>query len=172
MEFNKVLNRRYSCRAFAARGVEQEKVDWILEAGRIAPTAVNNQPFKIWVIRSAEAKEKLLSFTKMKFIEPASVIFVIGSNADYAWVRPYDQKNFADIDASIVTTQMMLEIHDLGYGSTWIGHFDAVSIKDFFPDMNDYELIALLPVGIMAEDCAPSERHAQSKSREELVEFL
>ena len=88
----------------------------------------------------------------MKFIEPAPVIFAIGSKADIAWVRPYDQKNFADIDAAIVTTQMMLAIHDLGYGSTWIGHFDAVSLKKLFPEMEDYELIALLPVGIMAED--------------------
>ena len=172
MDFLTLAKDRYSARKFVSGDIPAEDIDKIIEAGLCAPTAVNIQPFKIWAVQSAEAKEKLLSFTKMKFIEPASVIFVIGSNADNAWVRPYDQKNFADIDASIVTTQMMLEIHDLGYGSTWIGHFDAVSIKDFFPDMNDYELIALLPVGIMAEDCASSERHAQSKSREELVEFI
>ena len=172
MDFLTLAKDRYSARKFVSGDIPAEDIDKIIEAGLCAPTAVNIQPFKIWAVQSAEAKEKLLSFTKMKFIEPASVIFVIGSNADNAWVRPSDQKNFADIDASIVTTQMMLEIHDLGYGSTWIGHFDAVSIKDFFPDMNDYELIALLPVGIMAEDCAPSERHTQSKSREELVEFI
>ena len=50
MEFNEILNRRYSCRAFAAQGVEQEKVDRILEAGRMAPTAVNKQPVHIWAV--------------------------------------------------------------------------------------------------------------------------
>ena len=172
MDFLTLAKDRYSARKFVGGEIPREDIDKIIEAGLCAPTAVNNQPFKIWAIESEEAKEKLLSFTKMKFIEPASVIFVIGSNAYNAWVRPYDQKNYADIDAAIMTTQMMLEIHDLGYGSTWIGHFNPISIKDFFPEMSDYELIALLPVGIIAEDCAPSERHYQSKSREELVEFI
>ena len=54
MEFNDVLNRRYSCRAFAAGGVEQEKVDRILEAGRMAPTAVNKQPVHIWAVSRPE----------------------------------------------------------------------------------------------------------------------
>ena len=108
----------------------------------------------------------------MKFIEPAKVILAIGAKANEAWVRPYDKKNFAEIDAAIVATQMMLAIHDLGYGSTWIGHFDADAVKAQFPEMKDYELIALLPVGLIADDCKPSERHSVSKSREELVAIL
>jgi nitroreductase len=67
---------------------------------------------------------------------------------------------------------MMLAIHALGYGSTWIGHFDANALEKQFPEMEDYELIALLPVGVMAEDCKPSERHTISKNREELVKIL
>ena len=171
-DFLELAKARYSVRGFDGCDIPQEDIDKIIEAGIAAPTGVNNQPIKIWVFRSPEAREKLLSCTKMKFIEPAPVIFAIGSKADIAWVRPYDQKNFADIDAAIVTTQMMLAIHDLGYGSTWIGHFDAVSLKKLFPEMEDYELIALLPVGIMAEDCKPSERHTVSKSKDELVKVL
>ena len=108
----------------------------------------------------------------MKFIEPAKVILAIGAKADEAWVRPFDKKNFAEIDASIVATQMMLAIHDLGYGSTWIGHFDEDAVKAQFPEMKEYELIALLPVGVIADDCKPSDRHSISKSREELVAVL
>lgn len=60
MEFNDVLNRRYSCRAFAAQGVEQEKVDRILEAGRMAPTAVNKQPVHIWAVSRPETLEAII----------------------------------------------------------------------------------------------------------------
>ena len=131
-----------------------------------------NLQTKLFRRQISTKKAKLLSCTKMKFIEPAPVIFAIGSKADIAWVRPYDNKNFADIDAAIVTTQMMLAIHDLGYGSTWIGHFDADSLKKQFPEMDGYEMIALLPAGVMADDCKPSDRHAASKSRDDMVAVL
>ncbi len=172
MDFLTLANDRYSARKFVSGEVPKEYVYKIIEAGLCAPTAVNYQPFKIWAFESAEAKTKLLSCTKMKFIEPAPVIFAVGAKPESAWVRPYDQKNFAEIDASIVTTHMMLAIHDLGYGSTWIGHFDAGALKKLFPEMEDFELIALLPVGVMADDCKPSERHSVSKSRDELVKIL
>lgn len=172
MDFLTLAKNRFSARKFADGEIPQKDIDKIIEAGLCAPTAVNFQPFRIWVFAGAEAKQKLLSCTKMKFIEPAPVIFAIGANAGSAWVRPFDKKNFADIDAAIVTTQMMLAIHDLGYGSTWIGHFDADSLKKLFPDMEGYEMIALLPAGIMAEDCTPSDRHTISKSRDELVTLL
>ena len=135
-----------------------------------APTAVNNQPFKIWVIESEEAREKLLSCTKMQFIAPAKVIFMIGADPSAAWVRQYDGKNFADVDASIVATHMMLAIHDLGYGSTWIGHFDVNKVKELFPSAAKYDLIALLPVSGIADGCEPSPRHAEYRDRNEIVE--
>lgn len=171
-DFLALAKDRYSVRKFQAADIPREDIDKIIEAGMCAPTAVNFQPFKIWAFETESAKEKLLSCTKMKFIAPSKVIFAIGARTDGAWVRPYDQKNFAEVDASIVATQMMLAIHDLGYGSTWIGHFDADALKAQFPEMNGYELIALLPAGVIAEDCKPSDRHEMSKSREELVAIL
>ena len=171
-DFLTLAKERYSVRKFVTTDIPQEDIDKIIEVGLCAPTAVNFQPFKIWTFESDGAKAKLLPCTKMKFIEPAKVILVIGAKVDEAWVRPYDKKNFAEIDAAIVATQMMLAIHDLGYGSTWIGHFDADAVKAQFPEMKDYELIALLPVGVIANDCQPSERHSVSKRREELVAVL
>ncbi len=171
-DFLSLAKDRYSVRKFEPSDIPREDIDTIIESGLCAPTAVNFQPFKIWAFESDEAKEKLLTCTKMKFIAPAKVIFAIGAAADKAWMRPFDKKNFAEIDAAIVTTQMMLAIHDLGYGSTWIGHFDADAVKAMFPEMKEYELIALLPVGVIAADCKPSDRHIASKSREELVKVL
>ncbi len=170
-EFSQLARDRFSARKFdPARPVTEEQIGKIVKAGLDAPTAVNFQPVKIWVFKSAEAKEKLLSATKMKFIADAPVIFMIGGKHEGAWVRPFDQKNFAEIDAAIVATHMMLEIHDLGLGSTWIGHFDAPQVHEIFPKTKEYELIALLPAAYMADDCEPSERHLVCKP--DLVETL
>lgn len=170
-DFSQLARDRFSARKFdPSREVTDEQIEKIIKAGLDAPTAVNFQPFRIWVFKSPEAREKLLTATKMKFIGDAPVIFMIGAKHDLAWVRPFDKKNFADIDAAIVTTHMMLEIHDLGLGSTWIGHFDAPMVKKLFPETKEYELVALLPAAYIAEDCTPSERHLASKS--DLVDVL
>lgn len=169
-DFLQLAHDRYSVRGFDGRDIPQEDIDKIIEAGMVAPTGVNFQPIKIWVFKSAEAREKLVSCTKMKFIEPAKVIFAVGADPSHAWNRPFDGKNFADIDAAIVITHMMLEIHDLGYGSTWIGHFDPGALTEFFPETKDYSMVGLLPVSGIAME--PSERHTKYKPLEELVSTL
>jgi len=80
--------------------------------------------------------------------------------------------NFGIVDASIVTTHMMLEIHDLGYGSTWIGHFDVNKVYELFPETKGYELVGLLPISGIAEGCTPSPRHNTCKDRNELIVTL
>lgn len=112
MSFLDLAKKRYSCRKLSAQPVEEEKLQKILEAGNLAPTAHNNQPLHIWLLESAEAMGKVSQTTS--FIFGAPVAFVVGSKADDAWVRPFDKKNFADVDASIAATHMMLAIEDLG----------------------------------------------------------
>ena len=171
-DFLELAKARYSVRKLDGRDIPGEDIDRIIEAGICAPTGVNYQPIKIWTFRSEEAREKLLTCTKMKFIEPAKVIFAVGADPSKAWVRPFDQKNFAEIDAAIVITHMMLEIHDLGYGSTWIGHFDPDALGELFPETKSYSMIGLLPVSGIASDCTPSERHTLHRPLDELVTTL
>ena len=166
-DFLQLAHDRFSVRGFDGRDIPQEDIDRIIEAGTIAPTAVNFQPIKIWVFRSEKSRQKLLSCTKMKFIEPAKVIFAVGADPSQAWVRPFDKKNFADVDAAIVITHMMLEIHNLGYGTTWIGHFDPAALAEQFPETANYNMVGLLPVSGIAAD--PSDRHTIYKPRTELV---
>ena len=170
MSFLDLAKKRYSCRKLSAQPVEEEKLQKILEAENLAPTAHNNQPLHIWLLESAEAMEKVSQTTS--FIFGAPVAFVVGSKADDAWVRPFDKKNFADVDASIAATHMMLAIEDLGLGTTWVAHFDAPKLKEFFPEMADYELVAIFPVGYPAEDAAPSPRHAERVGVEKLDDQL
>ena len=162
--FLQLAASRYSCREFQRREVPQELIDQILEAARLAPTAVNRQPVHVWVVRSEEAKTKLSGATRYLFDAP--VVFVVGCKADEAWVRKYDGKNGAEIDAAIVGTHIMMEVADLGLGCTWVGSFDPAKIAEAFPQLAGYEPVALFPTGYPAGE--PSERHS---IRKPLAEF-
>lgn len=171
-DFFQLASDRYSVRKFADKEVEQEKIDKIIEAGIKAPTACNLQPFKMWVAKSDEARDKILRAIPFPFVRSASVLIVVGANPAESWVRKFDGKNFADIDASIVTTHMMLQIHDLGLGTTWIGHFDEKILKEEFTQMKDCNLIAILPVGYIADDCESSDWHFVRKDNSFIVKEL
>lgn len=170
MEYSELIKERFSCRAFSDKAIPHDVTGRIFEAARLAPTAVNKQPFKVWALQSPEARAKLAETTKFTF--GAGLFLVVGGKPDEAWVRQYDERNFADVDAAIVATQIMLAIHNEGLGSTWFGHFDAPKLKEFFPEMADYDLIAVFPVGYPTEKGVPSPRHEARKGLAEIVTVL
>lgn len=172
MDFSDLLEKRYSVRQLSDREVDDEQIKSILEAARLAPTAANRQPFKVWVLKSEEARKKAEGAFKFDFARKAQVIFVIGALPDKAWVRPADHHNFATIDAAIAATAMMYEVANLGLGTTWIGHFNPEKLKQAFPQMEPYVLIAIFGVGCPADDAAPNPLHFQRKTLEELSETL
>ena len=105
MDFLSLAKKRYACRKYAPAKVEQEKLDIILEAGRVAPTGANRQPQRLVVVQSKEGMERLARCTR-DFGAPTAVI--VCADTSEAWTRKYDGKNISDIDASIVTDHMML----------------------------------------------------------------
>ena len=170
MDFQELAEKRYSCRSFSDRKVAPELVDQIIQAGITAPTAVNNQPFRIFRMDSAQAKAAVHEVTHCTF--GADTFLVVGYRESEGWVRPFDQRNFADIDAGIVATHMMLEIAALGLNTTWVGYFDAPRLQELCPRMQGYELVALFPIGYAAEDAAPADKHFVRKPPAEVVETL
>ena len=167
MEFNDVLNRRYSCRAFAAREVEQEKVGRILEAGRIAPTAVNKQPVHIWAVSNPATLEAIKGVTRSNYGAP--LILVVGCRPADAWVRRYDGKNGAEVDAAIVATYLMLAAENEGLATLWVGSFDPALLRGILPGTEGYELVAMINVGYPSADSQPSPMHSERKTIEEFV---
>ena len=159
---------RYSCRAFTQEPVAEEDIKAILEAARLAPTAVNRQPVHVWVVQDKERLQAMKEATAYTFDAP--VIFIVGCRPEDAWVRKYDGKNGAEIDAAIVGTHIMLEVADLGLGSTWVGSFDPVKLKEVLPEIGEWVPIAMFPVGHIQGQ--PSPRHAERKSIEEFVTRL
>ena len=167
-DFLTLAHERYSCRTFTDEPVSDSDLDAILEAGVCAPTAVDKQPWHAWMLASDDALARVRTCTRFHFDAP--VVIALGALPEAAWTRKFDGRNFADVDASIVGTQMMLAIHDLGLGTTWVGHFDAPALKEAFPEMAAYDLVALFPVGHPA--AGPGPMHAQRKPVEELVDRL
>lgn len=167
MEFNTVLQRRFSCRAFSPTPVEQEKVDRILEAGRIAPTAVNKQPVHLWAISNPGTLEAIKGVTRSNYGAP--LILVVGCRPADAWVRRYDGKNGAEVDASIVATYLMLAAENEGLATLWVGSFDPALLSGILPGAEVYELVAMINVGYPAPESQPSPMHGARKAMDDFL---
>lgn len=160
MDFLALSKKRCSVRAYMEQQVEQEKIEKILEAGRVAPTACNNQPQKILVIKSPEGLEKL---AKASRVFDAPLFFVICADHTQTWKRSYDGKDSVDIDASIVTTHMMLQATELGLASVWICSFKPDILRAEFAIPKELEPVNLLAVGYAAGEVKPSDRHGSER---------
>lgn len=169
MNFIELAKERYSCRKFKSNKVEQEKIDLILEAGHVAPTAVNRQPQKILVLTDESKLALLKECTKYDFDAP--LCFMVCTSKESAYSRGYDGKNSAEIDAAIVTTHMMLEAQDLGLGTTWVMAFNPAKARDLFGVPDELEIVALMPTGYPADDVAVSPLHSKFKNKEDIVSY-
>ena len=149
---------------------DREKLNLILEAGRNAPTAHNNQPQRIFVLQSQEALEKADACMDCHFHAP--VVIGVGYDPKESWHREHDGKDHGEIDAAIAVTQMMLQAADLGLGTTYVGMFRPVDLVKTFPEMEGLEMIAMLPLGYPAEGAHPAKLHGLRKPMEELVKYL
>ena len=167
MDFTPLIQNRYSCRSFSSSPVEQDKIDRILEAGRIAPTAVNKQPIHVWAVSSPDALEAIKGVTRSNYGAP--LLLVVGCRPADAWVRRYDGKNGAEVDASIVATYLMLAAENEGLATLWVGSFDPALLKGILPGTEGYDLVAMINVGYPSAASAPSAMHG---SRVPMGEFV
>lgn len=163
--FQGIAKERYSCRAFKDIPLTDVQINHILQAACMAPSACNKQPVHVWVVKSQEGLEKLKGATEYTYGAP--VVFMVGAKPEEAWVRKYDGKNGAEVDAAIVGTHIMLEATALELGNVWVGSFDPAKIKESFPETEGYEVVALFPVGHPAAQ--PGSNH---EKRKEIAEFV
>lgn len=167
MDFLELAKERYSVRKFSDKTIETEKIDLILQAGRLAPTACNNQPQRILVVDNEISLNKLKDCTPYHFNAPLAILICYDNTV--SWKRKYDNKDSGEVDASIVTTQMMLEVANLGLGTTWVGHFNPELVKAVFELPENIIPVALLPIGYPSENCAPSPMHEKRLDMNETV---
>lgn len=171
MEFLEMAKERYAVRAYKDTPVEDEKIAKILEAAKVAPTACNNQPQKIYVVKSEKMRKALAEVTPCTFSAP--VIFVVGFDVSRsAKGLVFDGHDFGDTDAAIVTTHMMLEAHQLGLGSCWVGYFNEEKVKAALSLPENVRVRDLLPVGYPADNAAPAPLHSKFREMSDMVEEL
>ena len=169
MDFIEIAKKRYSVRSYKEKKVEEEKLQKILEAAHVAPTAANLQPIRLIVVQSNEGLAKI---GKGANLYGAPLAVIVCADHGKAWVRPFDKKQTTDIDASILTDHMMLQATESGLGSVWICYFkpDVISREFGLPD--NLEPVNILAVGYSDEEAADPERHSQTRIPvEELVSY-
>lgn len=156
MDFLTLAKERYSCRSFRSQPIEEEKLNRILEAGRVSPTACNKQPQRLLVVRQEEGLAKVSQSAKT-YGAPLAVI--VCTDKDEVWVRAHDKANTIDIDASIVITSMIFQAQAEGIGSCWIASFLPEGVRRDFNIPENYAPVSILLLGY-ADGAAPSpERH-------------
>lgn len=160
MDFIEIAKKRYSVRSYSDRKVETEKLDKILQAAHVAPTAANLQPVHLIAVQEREGLEKI---SKGANIYGAPLAVIVCADRDKAWVRPFDNKQTGDIDASILTDHMMMEATELGLGSVWICYFKPDVIRKEFDLPDNLEPINILAIGYSDEEAADPERHSETR---------
>jgi nitroreductase len=168
MLFDEVIRKRSSCRKFSDYKLTEEELDKILEAGRLAPSAKNKQPIKVYVCRSDEVLRKIDDCSPCRYNAP-QVLLVCGIKSE---VFKSNEGDTLDMDGSICTTHMMLEATNIGIDSVWIKLFDSEKLKQEFNLNDDLKPICLLPLGKRSEDCPESPKHNIRKEKSELVEYI
>lgn len=167
MAFIDLARERYSVRKFSGKPVEREKLERILQAGRLAPTAGNTQSQRILVAEKESAREKIRKCTPCHFDAPVVLVVCYDNTVSFQG-RTF---NLGIVDASIVTTHLMLEAADIGLGATWVENFEPGAVIREFSLPENLVPVALLPLGYPAEDAKPSGQHASRKPLEETVFF-
>lgn len=167
MEFLELVERRYSCRAFQPKEVEREKLDAVLEAARLAPSAVNLQPWKFYVVTSAEVLRSLHSVYAREWFQSAPACIVACGNHAASWKRS-DGKDHCDIDVAIAAEHMVLAAAELGLGSCWVCNFDVAKCASILQLPDDLEPIVMIPIGYAADEAKPKKR----KATDEVVEYV
>lgn len=164
MDFFNVLEQRYSVRSYRPDPVEAEKLEQIMEAARLAPTACNRQAFKIIVISTKGRQNELKKIYPKDWFGEAPNVLCVCSTPGENWVRK-DGKNYSDVDAAIVMDHMILAATALGLGTCWIGAFDPEAARNVLGLGDSMEPVAFTPLGY-------SKGLAPDKSRKPVGELV
>jgi nitroreductase len=153
MDFTEVIRRRESVRSYdPARPVATEALGRILEAGRIAPSAANRQPWRFLLVSSPEALAKVKPcYPKGWFHDAPHVLAVAGKAAD-AWTRRGDGYNSLETDLAIAMDHMILAAENEGVGTCWIAAFDHARLPEALGLEEGERVFAVTPLGFPRPD--------------------
>ena len=164
MDFLELVKRRYSCRNFQPTSIEKEKLDYIIECVRFAPSAVNKQPWAFRIISNKEEKEKLRQCYDREWFATAPTYIMASILHDEEWVRA-DGKHHGNIDIAIAVEHLCLAAAEQGLGTCWVCNFDVERCTQLFNIPSNEEVAVLIPIGYAADE-------AKEKKRKDLKDIL
>lgn len=164
MTFLELAKKRYSVRSFLDTPVENEKLEMVLEAARWAPSACNNQPLQLIVIREEQDRKKLETVYNRTWFLNAPVIIAACCDHRSSW-RRNDGKDYGDIDVAIAMDHLTLAAADVGLGTCWVGAFKAAEAKKVLLLPEWIDPVAFTPLGYPS----PSIVNKSRKQIEDLV---
>ncbi len=168
MEFIELAKKRCSIRSYMDKAVTKKQLTEVLEAGRLAPTACNYQPFQFIVVQEKENLATLAAGYPADWFGEAPVVIAICTQPAKAWKRAkHDDRSYVDVDAAIAADHITLAAQDLGLGTCWVGAFNPKMIREALAVPRSAEPLILLTLGHPNEKGRPKTR----KPLEELVRY-
>lgn len=172
MDFINFVSNRFSIRAYdPEKPVSREVLLRVLEAGRMAPSAANRQPWTFVVVQSKEKRQEITEAYPAPWFAEAPVILIVKGRKSEAWNRKSDQYNAIETDLTIVMDHMILAATNEGLGTCWIAAFDERKLRESLELSEDEVVFAITPLGYPAENRV-STRPKSRKALEEIVEWL
>lgn len=148
MNFLELSKARYSVRSYQQRAIENEKLQYVMECTRLAPSAVNLQPWKFFVVSKPEDCDKIRQCYHRDWFNEAPMYIIACSNHDEAWKRRRSEpKDHADIDISIAVEHLCLAAAEQGLGTCWVCNFDVTLCRELFGIAEPLEPVVLIPIG-------------------------
>lgn len=166
-----VIKKRCSIRQYTSTPVEPEKLNYLLEAIRMAPSAVNFQPWYFIVIREPEGCARIRECYEREWFATAPMYIIACADLSQSWKRASDNKDHADIDVAIATEHLCLAATEQGLGTCWVCNFNVPKCKALFNLPENIEPIALIPVGYPARPSLCEEAPKKRKPLQEIVKW-
>ena len=162
MTFLDLIKQRYSCRSYQNKRVEQEKLDYVMECVRLAPSAVNKQPWLFRIVENEDDKSKLHTCYSREWFQTAPMYIICSILHDEEWVRS-DGKHHGDIDIAIAVEHLCLAATEQGLATCWVCNFDAAKCKQLFSIADNEEPAVLIPIGYAADEAREKKRKTISE---------
>ncbi len=146
MDVIDAIKTRKSIRSFLDKPVEDAKLNTVLDAGRLAPSAANRQEWRFLLVRGLETRKRIaMAAGRQKFVGEAPIIIVACAETDNKVMR-CGQLSYP-IDVAIALDHMTLAAVELGLGTCWIGNFDDQLVKKILGIPDEIPIVQLLPLG-------------------------
>lgn len=151
MDVLSAIKGRRSIRSYQQAGVEAEKLEKVLEAGRLAPSASNVQEWKFILVTKPDIKQQLANAAMgQKSVEEAPVI-IVACATESQKIMTCGQYAYP-IDLAIAVSYMILEAYELGLGTCWLGAFKEQDVKRLLEIPDDVRVVAMFTLGYPKEN--------------------